>query len=121
MATNCNATIDELEASLKEQFKKTKSYAQCVTELKEIHQEVNESVWEADQWLKYEIMEWGFEYDDRKHMEWFIAMLLPHLRMPMNQQTFESQEKAVEAAPWEDTPVGVQQIQEQLGAMHLEI
>ena len=59
-------------------------------------------------------------------MEWFIAMLLPHLRMPMSHQNFESQEKAVEAdmkleaAPWEDTS-GVQQIQEQLGAMHLEI
>ena len=54
-------------------------------------------------------------------------MLLPHLHMPMIHQTFESQEKAVEVvmklevAPREDTLAGVQQIQEQLGAMHMEI
>ena len=54
-------------------------------------------------------------------------MLLPHLCTPMSHQTFESQEKAMEVAmkledaPREDTSVGVQQIQEQLGAMHMEI
>ena len=54
-------------------------------------------------------------------------MMLPHFRVPMGHQTFESQEKALEAtmklefAPKEDTSVGVQQIQEQLGAMHMEI
>ena len=54
-------------------------------------------------------------------------MLLPHLRMPMSHQTFESQEKVVEvamkleAAPREDTSLGVQQIQEKPGAMHMEI
>ena len=54
-------------------------------------------------------------------------MLLPHLHTPMSHQTFESQEKSVEVAmklevaPWEDTSTGVQQIQEQLGAMHMEI
>ena len=32
------ATIDELKAALKEQFKNPKSYAQCVIELKEIYQ-----------------------------------------------------------------------------------
>ena len=52
-------------------------------------------------------------------------MFLPHLRTPMSHQTFESQEKVVEVAmklefpPREDTSVGVQQIQEQLGAMHM--
>ena len=45
----------------------------------------------------------------------------------MSHQTFESEEKVVEvamkleAAPREDTSVGVQQIQEQLGSMHMEI
>ena len=54
-------------------------------------------------------------------------MLLPHLRIPMGHQTFESQEKALEAAmklefvPKYDTREGVQQIHKQLGAMHLEI
>ena len=54
-------------------------------------------------------------------------MLLPYLHMPMGQQTFESQEKALEAAmklkdaPKDDALGGVQQIQEKLGAMHMEI
>ena len=77
--------------------------------------------------MKREIREGGFKYDDRQHIEWFIAMFLPHLHTPMSHQTFESKEKAVEvamkleAAPREDTSVGVQKIQEQLGAMHMEI
>ena len=77
--------------------------------------------------MKIVIREGGFEYDDRQHVELFTAMLLPHLRMPMSHQTFKSQEKAMEAtmklgvAPKEDTSVGVQQIQKQLGAMHMEI
>ena len=66
-----------------------------------------------DQQLKKVIREGGFEYDDRQHKEWIIAMLLPHLRTPMNQQTFESQEKVVEvvmkleSSPREDTSAGV--------------
>ena len=46
--------------------------------------------------MKKEIREGGFEYDDRKHTEWFIAMLLPYLCTSMSHQTFESQEKVVE-------------------------
>ena len=54
-------------------------------------------------------------------------MLLPHLHTPMSHQAFESQERAMEvamkleAAPREDASLGVQQIQEQLRAMHMEI
>ena len=64
--------------------------------------------------MKREIREGGFEYDNRQHMEWFIAMLLPHLRTPISHQTFESPEKTVEVAmklevaPREDTSLGVQ-------------
>ena len=77
--------------------------------------------------MKKAIREGGFEYDDRKHMKWFIVMLLPHLRTLMSHQTFESQEKfaevsmKLEVAPREDTSVGVKQIQEKLGAIHMEI
>ena len=42
------------------------------------------------------IREGGFQYDNRQHMEWFIAMLLPHLHVPMGHQTFESLEKSLE-------------------------
>ena len=49
-------------------------------------------------------------------MEWFIAMLLPHLRVPMSRQNFNSQDKALEAAmrleamPLEDATLEVQHI-----------
>ena len=95
--------------------------------MKDFKKGASKSIWEADQRLKREIREGGFEYDDKKHTEWFIAMLLPHLHIPMSHQTFELQEKAVEVAmklevePREDTSLGVQQIQEQLGAIHMEI
>ena len=88
---------------------------------------MNESEWKDDQRLKKAIREGEFKYDDRQHTEWFIAMLLLHLRVPMGHQTFESQDKALEAAmklevmPRGDTLLGVKKIQEQLWAMHMEI
>ena len=116
IAQNGSASIQDIKDSLKQQFRKPKYYSQLVVEVKDFKQGASESMWEADQRLKKEIREGGFEYDDRQHTEWFIAMLLPHMRTPMNHQTFESQEKPVEvamkleAAPREDTSVGVQQI-----------
>ena len=87
---HANATIDEIKVALKQQFKKPKSYSQVVNELKYIKQGPYEFVWEADQRLKKAIREGGFQYDDRQHTEWFIAMLLPHLRVPMGQQCIET-------------------------------
>ena len=84
------ASIQDIKDALKQKFCKPKSYPQLVADVKDFKQGAFESVWEADQLLKKEIREGGFEYDDRQHTEWFIAMLLPHLRTPMNQQTFES-------------------------------
>ena len=62
---NANATIDEIKAVLKHQFKKTKSYSQTVNELKDIKKWSNEPVWEVDQQLKKVIRDGGFQYDDR--------------------------------------------------------
>ena len=122
-----NVTIDEIKATLKQQFKIPKSYSQTVNELKGIKQWLFESVWEADQRLKKVIRDGGFHYDDRQHTKWFIAMLLPHLRIPMGQQSIKTQEKALEvdmkleAGPSSDTKLGVHQIQGQIEAMHVEI
>ena len=95
---HANATIEEIKNALKQQFKKPKSYSQIVNDLKDIKQGPSKSIWEANQWLNKGIREGGFRYDDRKHMEWFIAMLLPHLCIPMGHQVIESQEKALEIA-----------------------
>ena len=94
--------------------------------MKEIYQEVNESVWEADQRLKRTIRDGGFFIDDTQHKEWFIAMLLPHLCQPLHQQNIATQDEAVEISmKLEATPtpvvLGTQHIQNQLEAMHLEI
>ena len=73
-------------------------------------------MWDANQRLNKVIREGGFQYEDKQHTECFIAMLLPHLHVPMGHQTFESQEKALEGAmklevaPRDETQLGAQQI-----------
>ena len=89
---HANSTIAEIKNTFKQQFKKPKSYSQIVVDLKDFKKGPSESAWEANQWLKKVIREGGFQYDDRQHTEWFIAMLLSHLRVPMGHQTFESPE-----------------------------
>lgn len=69
-----------------------------MVDLKDFRQAPSESIWEVDKKLKKVIGEGEFQYDDRQHMEWFIAMLLPHLRVPMGRQTFKSMEKSLEVA-----------------------
>ena len=70
--------------------------------------------------MKKVIREGGFQYDDMQHAEWFIIMLLPHLRILMGHQDIESWEKALEiamkleAVPRDETQLGVKQIQGQL-------
>ena len=83
---------------MKQQLKNPKSYSQIVNDLKDFKQGPSESVWEADHRLKKGIREGGFQYDDRKHVKWFITMFLPHLRIPMGHKDIESQEKALEIA-----------------------
>ena len=95
---HANATIEEIKNSLKQRFKNPKSYSQIAVDLKYFKQGPFEFVWEVDQRLKKVIREGGFQYDDRQHTKWFIGMLLPHLRVPMGHQTFESQEKSLEVA-----------------------
>ena len=108
VSQNGSASIQDIKDALKKQFRKQKSYSQLVAEVKDFKQGVSESVWEADQRLKKAIREGGFEYDDRQHTKWFIAMLLPHLCVLMGHQSIESQEKALEVAPKYDTQLGVQ-------------
>ena len=38
----------------------------------------------------------SFQMSDEKHKEWFIAVLLPHIRGPLMQQKIESQMEALE-------------------------
>ena len=46
--------------------------------------------------MKRTISEGVFVYNDKKHKEWFIAMLLSHLHDPLYQQKIVSQDEALE-------------------------
>ena len=91
IAQNIDPTVQQIKDALKQKFWKPKSYSKCVIELKYFKQGSKELVWEVDQRLKQTINDGGFVYDDRKHNEWFISMLFPHLCRPMGQQKIDSQ------------------------------
>jgi len=42
--------------------------------------------WELDQRLKCQIQEANMQLTDSQHHKWFIALLLPHLRIALSQQ-----------------------------------
>jgi hypothetical protein len=58
--------------------------------LKEIKQKVTEPVWEFDQRLKTLTGHLSFQIPDEQNKEWFIASLLPHIRVPLMQQKVAS-------------------------------
>jgi len=75
-----------------------------------------ESTWEFDQRFKVLMGQLSFDISDAKHKEWFIATILPHIRVPLTQHKIATQEKALyiamklEASPIGDTRVGTVQI-----------
>ena len=79
-------TLDEIHKGLFEEFKKPKSEAQYITELKEIKQFPNETIWDIDQWFKELMARVIFKMNDFHHKEWFINVLVPHIRQPLMQQ-----------------------------------
>ena len=71
-------------------FKKPKLESQCIIELKDIKQKPNESVWEFDQKFKTLLSQVSFDIDAQQHREWFIATLLPYIRLSLMQQKVAS-------------------------------
>ena len=63
---------------------------------------------------------------DGKHREWFVASLLPHLRVTLSHQTIGTQVEALEIAmilhetPIQDAALGVQKIHVELQKLCLE-
>ena len=108
------------------EFKKPKSESQCIIELKDIKQLPTESVWDFDQKFKALIDQVSFEFAPEQHKEWFIAALLPHIRLPLMQQKLQMQDDALEmamkleASPLAETSTGMTNLQNQLAnLMHL--
>ena len=64
---------------------------------------------------------------DGQHHEWFIASLLPNLRIALSQQKIGTQAEALEvtmrlhAMPMQDATLGVQKIQSSLQSLCLEL
>ena len=80
---------------------------QYITELKEIKQYPNETVWDFDQRFKTLMARVSFEMNDIQHKEWFIATLRSHIRLPLMQQKILTQSEAMEIAmKLKASPVG---------------
>jgi hypothetical protein len=119
--------LNEINNTLITEFKKPKSESQCITELKEIKQKVVELVWEFDQRFKTLTGRLTFQIPDEQNKEWFIASLLPHIRVPLMQQKISSQAKALEitmkleSAPMGESNSGMSQILSQLTSLSLQV
>lgn len=88
----------ETKQAMNNEFKKPKSQAHFVTEFKEIQQRVNESAWDFDQRLKSLFQQANMKITDDQHRDWYIASLLPHLRLLLSQQKIGTQAEVVEIA-----------------------
>ena len=76
-------------------------------ELKEIQQKHGESVWDFDQRFKVLLDQVTFPIGPAQHKEWFIAVLLLHIRTPLMQQKVADQQEALEITmKLETTPAG---------------
>ena len=64
---------------------------------------------------------------DSHHREWFLALLLPHLRVSLSQQKIGNQAEALEIAirlhetPIQEASLRVQQIHVELHNLYLEL
>lgn len=74
----------ETKDALSNEFRKPKSNWHPMVGCKEIVMIVNEIPWELDQRLKCVIREANLQCIDGQHYEWFIASLLPHLRIALS-------------------------------------
>ena len=79
-------TLNEIIIGLFKEFKKLKSEAQYITELKEIKQFPNETIWDFDQQFKTLMAQVSFQMSDVQQKEWFIVALVLHIRQPLMQQ-----------------------------------
>lgn len=83
-------TLLEVKDAMITKFKKPKLESQCISELKEIKQKPNESVWEFDQKIQTLLSQVSFDINVQQHRKWFIVVLLPHIRLLLMQQKVAS-------------------------------
>jgi len=126
-ASGPTKSLADTKKALITEFKKPKSESQCITELKEIKQKFNEPVWKFNQRYKTLTSHLSFQIPDEQNKEWFIAALLPHIRVLLMQQKVASQAEAweiamkLEAAPVEESSPGMNQILNRLTNLSLQV
>jgi len=117
---NLIAMLVDIQTALNKEFGRPKSEAQSIFGFKEIMMKLGETPWELDQRLKCKICEANMNLMDGQHCEWFVASLLPHLRVSLSQQKIGTQTKAMDIAmrlhetTIQDAALGVQQIHAEL-------
>ena len=121
------AGIVDIQTELKKEFSWLKLETQLIIGFKEIAMQRGETPWELDHRFNCTIREANMNLIDGHHREWFVALLLPHLRVALLQQKITTQTEALEIAmrlyktPMQDPNMGVQQIHAQLKNLCLEM
>ena len=111
---NPNARVADIQAVWNREFNSSKSEAKLIVGFKEITMLPSETPWELYQRLKCMICEANMNLADKQHREWFVASLLPHLRVALSQQKITTQVEALEIemrlheTPKKDPNLGVQ-------------
>jgi hypothetical protein len=119
--------LNEIKTMLSAEFKKPKSESQCITKLKEIKKKVDEPLWDFDQRFKTLTGRLSFQIPDEQNKEWFIASLLPHIRVPLMQQKVALQAEALEitmkleSTPMRESSSGMSQILSHLTNLSLQV
>lgn len=120
-------TLANIRATLISELKKPKLESQCITKLKDIKKKPSGTVWEYDQKFKTLSDQVSFEIEPQRHQEWFIVVLLPHIRLPLMQQKVASQAQELEivmnleVSHIVETSFGMAQIQSQLINITLQL
>ena len=119
--------MNQIRTKLFEEFKKLKSEAQYITELKEIKQFPNEMILDFDQRFKTLMAQVSFQMSDFQHKEWFIAAPVPHIWKSLMQQKIATKSEALEtvmkleASPIGESAVKMNQIQVELTYLTLQL
>lgn len=117
----------EIKVSLITDFKKSKFEFQCITELKEIKQNINESVWDFNHRFNTLMDQLIFQIPPQQYKECFITTLLPHIRVPLMQHKLATHNEALkfaimlEASPIGESSTGMAQVQSQLVVLTLQL
>ena len=69
-----------------------------MNEMIEIRKKPSESIWEIDQRFKCLKGKLKYAITDMQDRNLFVNSLLPHLKYPLRQQKFQTQEEALQAA-----------------------